>query len=526
MKKRILALALAGTTAFSVFGAAISANAASWNFTVNSDVASAHVVSTNDIYKHYEPVAVSIDTSYTGATQTLNYTEVKDAYVQTHTDEAKVDVTYSFTTNKEDAVKLAGSEDSVVRVDSNDKQKVAVYADLTNHVLYVKNVATDILDTYFNSESIDVGGTAYTIDKVTEPEGKGYTPLGKADSYPENIPHIAVIKTPQAEATTYTFLTGNDVANVPYGELTKLTGKYYYDGKDATTLYCAKGTAIASETELLRKANVTVKEVEASKLYNTTAANLDVNIGYKVKLDNYALADWTFNGSTSSDTTVYPWTVDTRYVVNQDGIAVNVTESVLQPTVYLFDFLPFNGTNLVSSKVATAYNNVVAARAAYEADKTDADLLAAKQKAEADFAALVGNDSWEVETGDGSSYGIRAEVIDEYEDFLSELVLLERYGDYTVSETDFKSEYKDLYVSGYYYNPYTGLATKLEWTTDLYNMDELLDDIYASSVDNEYRNMNTSELMYLMQQYDKYVGYIDKEEVSNDEWGRPAGFHP
>ena len=49
MKKRILALALAGTTAFSVFGAAMSANAAWWN----ED--SSHINANDDAYyKHYE----------------------------------------------------------------------------------------------------------------------------------------------------------------------------------------------------------------------------------------------------------------------------------------------------------------------------------------------------------------------------------------------------------------------------------------------------------------------------------------
>ena len=51
MKKRILALALAGTTAFSVFGSALSANAANW-----WDGDSTHVVANDDAYyKHYDP---------------------------------------------------------------------------------------------------------------------------------------------------------------------------------------------------------------------------------------------------------------------------------------------------------------------------------------------------------------------------------------------------------------------------------------------------------------------------------------
>ena len=64
MKKRILALALAGTTAFSVFGAAMSANAANW-----WDGDSTHVVANDDAYyKHYDPAGdITWSTSYTAA---------------------------------------------------------------------------------------------------------------------------------------------------------------------------------------------------------------------------------------------------------------------------------------------------------------------------------------------------------------------------------------------------------------------------------------------------------------------------
>ena len=50
MKKRILALALAGTTAFSVFGAAMSASA----------LDSTHTEATVDAYVSYKPVAKTI----------------------------------------------------------------------------------------------------------------------------------------------------------------------------------------------------------------------------------------------------------------------------------------------------------------------------------------------------------------------------------------------------------------------------------------------------------------------------------
>ena len=498
MKKRILALALAGTTAFSVFGATLSVNAAA---PTGWPVDSAHTISTNDVYKAYEPVAVSIDTSYTGATQTLKYTEVKNAYV--HTSKGAETETYVLTSSQNDAQKVPGC-------DATENITGTIWVNTNTKTVYVKNVHADDISKFFSEATIQIGELgSFTVDTATDTSsfenGNGYVRM--------DTPFAAIIK---ENAPVYKFVTGKDAEQYPLGELTALTGKYYFDGTNVNTLYCVD--EISSETELLKKAGIAVKKVSASDLYNTTDAKLDIDI--TSKFDNYALANWTFDGSTSSETTIYPWTVDTRYVVNPDGdIEVKVTEAVSTPTVYLFDFLPFNGTNINSATVATKYNAVVAARTALAADPDNAVLIAAAQKAEADFAATVGNVDWVAETGDGSSYGIRAEVVDEYEDFLSELVLLRRYGDYTVSWTDFKDEYNDQFVSGYYYNPYTGLATNWKWTTDLYNLSELLDDIYQSSVNNAYLNMNTSELMYLMQQYDKYVGYIDKEEVSNDEWG-------
>lgn len=499
MKKRILALALAGTTAFSVFGSALSANAAA---PTGWPVDSAHTISTNDVYKAYEPVAVSIDTSYTGATQTLKYTEVKNAYV--HTSKGAETETYVLTSSKDDALKVPGC-------DVAENITGPIWVNTSTKTVYVKNVDASDISKFFSEATIQIGELgSFTVDATTDTSSfengnNGYVRM--------DTPFAAIIK---ENTPVYKFVTGKDAEKYPLGELTALTGKYYFDGTNVDILYCVN--EISSETELLKKAGIAVKKVSASDLYNTTDAKLDIDI--ISKFDNYALANWTFDGSTSSETTIYPWTVDTRYVVNPDGdIEVKVTEAVSTPTVYLFDFLPFNGTNINSATVATKYNAVVAARTALAADPDNAVLIAAAQKAEADFAATVGNVDWVAETGDGSSYGIRAEVVDEYEDFLSELVLLRRYGDYTVSWTDFKDEYNDQFVSGYYYNPYTGLATNWKWTTDLYNLSELLDDIYHSSVNNAYLNMNTSELMYLMQQYDKYVGYIDKEEVSNDEWG-------
>ena len=395
MKKRILALALAGTTAFSVFGATLSVNAAA---PTGWPVDSAHTISTNDVYKAYEPVAVSIDTSYTGATQTLKYTEVKNAYV--HTSKGAETETYVLTSSQNDAQKVPGC-------DATENITGTIWVNTNTKTVYVKNVHADDISKFFSEATIQIGELgSFTVDTATDTSsfenGNGYVRM--------DTPFAAIIK---ENAPVYKFVTGKDAEQYPLGELTALTGKYYFDGTNVNTLYCVD--EISSETELLKKAGIAVKKVSASDLYNTTDAKLDIDI--TSKFDNYALANWTFDGSTSSETTIYPWTVDTRYVVNPDGdIEVKVTEAVSTPTVYLFDFLPFNGTNINSATVATKYNAVVAARTALAADPDNAVLIAAAQKAEADFAATVGNVDWVAETGDGSSYGIRAEVVDEYED--------------------------------------------------------------------------------------------------------------
>ena len=510
MKKRILALALAGTTAFSVFGATMSVNAAA---PTGWPVDSAHVLSSNDIYKEYNPVAIGIDATYTGSTQTLNYVKVEGAYV--HKEATGTADSYVIASTQGEASGASGvNSTDVISCTSGN-----IWVDLKNKVVYVNNVVQVDLDKYFATNTIEIVGLgSFTIDKTTATNG--FAAFESATFVKLNSCY-AGIKQGAVTDYKYTFLTKGDVKpSTPFNELTELTGNYYTkDGK----LYCV-GSVPVADKELLDKAKQAVTVIAESDLYTVNNAKLDVEV--TSKLDNFPYANWTFNGSTSADTTIYPWTVETEYTYDVNGdIQVAVNEAVSTPTVYLFDFLPFNGTNINSSKVATAYNNVVAARNAYAAiDAVKYPAAAAEaaedvKEAEAAFAKLVGNVDWVAETGDGSSYGIRAEVVDEYEDFLSELVLLRRYGDYTVSWTDFKDEYNDQFVSGYYYNPYTGLATKWEWTTDLYNLSELLDDIYQSSVNNAYLNMNTSELMYLMQQYDKYVGYIDKAEVSNDEWG-------
>ena len=442
MKKRILALALAGTTAFSVFGAAVSANAA-------VELPSAQYVTNNDQYKTYTPVAKTIVSNYTSTKAGVAYVDMNDG----------ANAGTKFTVDNT----IAG----VTKYDSIDayvKDKYDVKEEYNLVVDYVgKGVA------YINGEANVTGLASMGITPVAGAAQWQYgTEAGKPKVWNSLAEALAAYEAANPGVTKATYYSHADT------NAQKTADDY------------AKLKTVADYKEKINTVTVTDPTATGTVIVNTGANQTESDNQYS----------WTFNGSTAADTTIYPWTVSSIYTDKNGNIKVD--QAVSTPTVYLLDFIPANSTTASSAAIASAYNND-------KADKTSA-------------ASLIGTATWVRETGKGGNYGVRAEVVSEYEDFLSELVLLKGNG-YTVSKDAFKSEYSDLYVSGYLYDTYTGLATGAKWTTDLYNIDALLNDIYASSVDNAYLNDNTSELLYLMQQYNKYVGYINKDEVSKDEWG-------
>ena len=81
MKKRILALALAGTTAFSVFGSALSANAAESFLSTDNQLKV-------DAYQSYVPVADTIAVTYnaTSSSETVYYYKNGNSYSKVNGD--------------------------------------------------------------------------------------------------------------------------------------------------------------------------------------------------------------------------------------------------------------------------------------------------------------------------------------------------------------------------------------------------------------------------------------------------------
>ena len=450
MKKRILALALAGTTAFSVFGAAVSANAA-------NNTNSAQYVTNNDQYKQYTPVAKVVASTYNKGTVS----------------NTKIDKTTGA---------MIGADKTYTTVKAYIDAQVPTQEDFYAQTTYlIAGVSKYVPASYTDKQKAEALGINVVPDAATPTIDKYVTGNKQYDTYAQALAALLAVEGNKEVETVYV----TDHAVGTYSQWDHIT-KADYD-----KLYVSDAAYEAANI-LETGSTAGTAPTGGVKVSATTVAS-------GTKYDDIVGTDgWGFNGETSADTTIYPWTTTSVYADANGNVTVDQAKST--PTVYLLDFIPANSTTAYPSAIASAYNSTT----------DNGNHIKA--------AALMGNAVWTAETGRGGNYGIRAEVVNDYESFLSDLVLLKSNG-YTVSENAFKAEYKDLYVSGYLYNPYTGLATGAKWITDLYNIDTLLSDIYDSSVNNAYLQYNTSEMMYLMQQYNKYVGYINKEEVSKDEWG-------
>lgn len=496
MKKRILALALAGTTAFSVFGAAVSANAA---YTIDS----AQAVTNNDQYKHYSPVSTSIAAYYTGANVVTKYVDNTLKAGSTTTVNGTVFTIGNATNNKASNEYIDLDGYAYTNYDLKDE-----YTEVPYTVIEYKNAAGTVESTETLKYAV-VGDTVYyavggatksTVEKNTEYNHTGvfgYSYTNKASenhvylTSEELINAIVADKTPAGKTASTAKVNDVDKAYVYNSKHLATTGEATYtDGYIKGSVY----TVLKSRDQVLIGT--------ASTTDNKASGKVDLTWRGNVNRDARA----TMNGSISADTTIYPWTTTSIYADANGNVKVD--QAVEAPTVYLLDYIPASYSANSAAAIASTYNsgNDVAAAGLITNSNGVAN------------GGYANSATWTPETGRGTAYGIRAEVVNDYESFLSDLVLLKSNG-YTVPKDAFKSEYKDLYVSGYFYNPYTGNATSAKWTTDLYNIDALLNDIYASSENSAYLQYNTSEMMYLMQQYNKYVGYINKEEVSKDEWG-------
>ena len=424
MKKRILALALAGTTAFSVFGAAVSANAAS-----------THVVYANDAYASYQPASVTVDSTKVTEKDGAYVVVKQNAYTKEHP-EALADVT---------GVKaLADVQKESDNVTSAMK---ALYTPVTT--LYVTSDADGVSVTGINN-----GGT-----EVTGFNGSYYTDAAGVVYYAGAL--NTDDKAKLIAATTGTAFAGDQLVNADEDVNNWIADNLQY-------------------RELYSK--------EKSSKYTEYAAGALTNYG---------------NGTISDAE------------LSRDG------ETIDHDTVYAYDY--FDKSNAVDNFVE-AFESANWKRA----DGSRTFINTAGYGAALYNIVLNGKnntslDNLAVNDGFYTYNGSRANVLDEYLDFLGELGLIEYR---TVNKVAATGLTQAAFLSGYdylYKDPVTGKQT------DLYKFKGLVSDIYATvdEVVEAYNDRTTvdytsSNLVYIMQQYDKYTGegYVPdaSDNVGENNW--------
>ena len=463
MKKRILALALAGTTAFSVFGAAVSANAAS--------VSSTDTAYDVDAYVHYANVAKTVYAAKgTAATTGVKYYDNATGTL-TAIDNSATNTDADLNTY------LAGKD-----VKENYK---SYYKVTTPHNGFSYYIAADQSAVY-DSTGNAVVGTNFA--NALEVMGIHPTTPGTSDQSISGSSYTYNGKTYQSLAAVLNeiTLTGDQAETIYKKDASSHKTVAEYNALPTKEAY--KAAHIVSSPVAVA-ATGTNKVVVSSTANDTTAP--DANSNY---------TDWSFNADMTAEGTVTPYTTSTSIVNGSLKTVKNAAK-----VVYAYDYLPSNNTSGSASTIGGYWNanpaNVYGT----------ADSLIAGNNATVNTLSA--------ENGRGRpNVGVRYEVVSNWIDFLDELAINQDNG-YKETEAEFISNYSDLYYKDPIYSSSTGALIGYN-TTDLYNINGLLHDIYAKSSYAGYSQANTSELVYLMQQYNKYIGnYISKDEVASDDWG-------
>ena len=496
MKKRILALALAGTTAFSVFGAAISANAEFvWDSNTNSwvwDNDSTHTEFRNDEYVSYRDVvgvADSITVTYTAAATQKQYLDKNNAAGlaagwQNYNTEADI-TTHIY----DQGVKEAFSNVALINLwgiwvhpttgkIANFTGNTVTYDDATTTNAAAAITGGNIVAVE-GGYTVQVTGTAQAVYKPTLEEAL----LEAAKQYNEQNPG-------NPATTAYVSTNNTQVQKNAYDALTPY--QTYYNNMEFRTIAGIPAAATG---------NVQVNGQNA----------------FGVNASGDRTLNWDFDASTSvSDTPISL----TEVVTGTNGNSI-VTTSVPTRTIFAYDYVPANQFDSTAAAISDVW---------YDADASATDVAAA-------IGVNTVGGVYNAERGDGSTtYGVRASVVADWVDFLNELGINHDNG-YDESFEEFYENYEEIWEREPIYDPNTGLVVEdVEAWVDLYNLDALLRDIFELSAEDfaivlenrttggfvvtGWSNANTSEMVYLMQQYDKYFDdYIQREEVATSEWG-------
>ena len=446
MKKRILALALAGTTAFSVFGAAMSANAANYVYWNNNY--SSHInASDSAFYTEYKPAGQIHWSTEAATTNTLWPNQT----VYTIGTPSTTEMANASTGNKYPTF----SQGSTLYVDDPDTFN-------GNDDFYkIENVAK--LPGYYTDL------TAFMADK-----GYSHVDVDSESTFTLGTGTAAVTYTLYTDGTSYYAFTAADLEDNADNGMTKVTGlstgdsDVYYsvvNGSVAKKVYIPTGGATANTL------NADITSFISTRSGNYYIAGL-VDQGYTVGTNYNATTGAsqtiavvnTFTGSTNTVWTDANYTILNPTVGDFDAI---MDEEVENGVVYLYDYY---------------YDETYPAR-------VDADTFA-DGWADGSLANIIkGNStttSGVIEAETGYSYrSVRGDVLDAWEDFLDDLGIAD------ASAKEITAWAENIYEN-YVYTYYDATAvvdvtpnTDGSWTitiangrnVDLYNFGDLLEDI-------------------------------------------------
>ena len=469
MKKRILALALAGTTAFSVFGAAMSANAAWWN----ED--SSHINANDDAYyKHYNAAGtISWGSNENDAdVLTINNTcfTVKETPTGgTYSKGTKVYVSKDVYSKMDD-----GEAKKYVDVLDRDVEGVDYYA---SEEAFAKEYGYELKDVAATTDktkpaTFKNGNTTYYVMKTGSGENVKFYAIAEAqkDSY-LNQGYKAV-----EDARTYYVSENNLRDNVSYFEI--------FENKDVVAEeignapYYIDGMPVAEGTNLVQHPH---------------PANV------KVVVEN---SYWDYDVGTDAGYT----TLDATDPEDYEAVMANPVES--SGEVYLYDYVEKLPTNIGADDFADAW--------------ADGEL--------AKFMAAHHYDGTTLEPELGyTTRGLRGDVIYAWEDFLDSIDATSGTGAFdwawwaknTIENYAYTYYDDDIVVKVDTTNNGYDIYYVTSGNVDVYNFAQLIEDIVNMAPSAKVANAQTSELVYLMQQYAKYTegGYVDVKPVETDDWG-------
>ncbi len=473
MKKRILALALVGTTAFSVFGAAMSANAATvyWNGTSGSS----HQYSGDTYY--YQ--------SYTTPAGTIHWDSTE---IERH-DVEVAKVTYTETNLKATEQKPAHIDRGTplyVTKDVYDTLQSAVVKNYVTVIEDVKGLYYDDIDDFADKQGYN----------IYETESDGSITVGKG-------------------ASALTYYVGEKNGDI----------RIFLDTKDDSwTVAKANGYTAVADSTFYSKSSIkdgmtlmdgdgilkAYADADRDNFYflgDATGVTAQTNL-----YENAAKTVWVPNVDEATLTDVYTdagyTALDATDVEDLDAIMANPV--VPNGVIYLYDYAA--NLDVSADAFARAWAN---------------DTVVSLMKGHGTHV--------DPEDGFGSNYSIRRDVIDEFEAFLEDIGVRDYYYNYSDDELEAHltawakdtinnyawQYYNESVVTGIDYNHVTGeLTLEFGGYVNLYNFDDLVEDIINVARNTSYTDIQTSELVYLMQQYDKFVGdYVDEKPVETDEWG-------